>query len=350
MRFVDEVKIEVSGGKGGDGAIHFRKEKYVPRGGPDGGNGGSGGAIVFRTNTSINSLIELSFKPKLGAGDGKSGGGSNSIGGSGKDFTIGLPIGTQVFFEDKLIADLERDGCVWVAARGGSGGRGNSCFVSATNQAPAYAERGAQPESWNFRLELKSVADVGLVGFPNAGKSTLVSTLSAAKPKIADYPFTTLVPSLGVVRLSSDANFVMADIPGLISGAAEGRGLGIKFLKHIERCRSLLILVDPTGKINPEGTLTPCTELTAEILLENAAAQYQKLIAELEAFDSKLTQYKMLVAISKCELWSDISGELAEELKENCNITSNCISISSSSNINLKELANMAYEQIQRES
>jgi len=243
--FVDKVKVRVKAGKGGDGAVSFRKEKYVPRGGPDGGNGGDGGSVVVVARTNLLTLLDLKYRPYVKAEDGKSGSGKKAHGRKGEDAFIEVPVGTVVrdAITGEVIADLLRDGQQVVVARGGKGGRGNASFRTSTNQAPKWAEKGDLGEERYLELELKIVADVGIVGLPNAGKSTLLSKLSNATPKIASYPFTTLYPNIGVMQ-DIERSVVLADIPGLIEGAAEGKGLGIEFLRHIERTRYLLLLLD----------------------------------------------------------------------------------------------------------
>jgi len=234
MRFIDEVKVQVRAGRGGSGAVRFRREKYCPEGGPDGGDGGNGGAVILVTDPGLSTLIDFSFQPHLFASGGANGGENQRGGAAGADLICRVPVGCQVFYNDELVADLNTAGARWVAARGGHGGRGNAFFKSAQNQAPDYAQPGQDADELELRLVLKSVADIGLVGLPNVGKSTLISRISSANPKVADYPFTTLEPHLGVVMLD-DARFVVADIPGLIPGAHLGKGLGTDFLKHIER-------------------------------------------------------------------------------------------------------------------
>jgi GTP-binding protein len=246
--FVDEALITVIAGDGGDGCCSFRREKYVPRGGPDGGSGGHGGAVVLVADESVSTLIAYRYQPQHRAERGRHGQGANKTGKSGADLELRVPPGTVVLDTDGVVclADLALPGARFVAARGGRGGRGNGVFATATNRAPTRHEPGQPGEQHRIRLELKLLADVGLVGFPNAGKSTLLSRISAARPKIADYPFTTLEPMLGVVDRGGWRSFVVADIPGLIEGAHEGAGLGLRFLRHIERCRLLLHLVDAT--------------------------------------------------------------------------------------------------------
>ena len=246
MKFIDEAKIEVHAGKGGDGSAAFRREKYVPRGGPSGGDGGRGGSIWAVANRNINTLIDYRYARIHRAENGDGGRGSDKYGRSGRDVELRVPVGTLVrdAVRGELIADLARDGERALLAKGGQGGIGNLHFKSSTNRAPRQFTRGLPGDSRQLALELRVLADVGLLGLPNAGKSTLVRAVSSARPKVADYPFTTLDPSLGVVRVASEASFVIADIPGLIEGAAEGAGLGHQFLRHLSRTRLLLHLVD----------------------------------------------------------------------------------------------------------
>ncbi len=250
--FVDDVDIRVSAGDGGRGCLSFRREKFVPRGGPDGGDGGHGGSVYIVAAPTKNTLVDFRFHPEFEARRGQHGQGSNRTGASGPDLDIAVPIGTLVFERlpdgsKALAADLAAAGDRVLVAQGGRGGRGNSQFVSSTNRAPRRTEPGLPGEQKTLHLELKLVADAGLIGFPNAGKSTLISRISAARPKIADYPFTTLIPNLGVVSLSDDRSFVVADVPGLIKGASTGHGLGHQFLRHIERTKVLVHLVDVSG-------------------------------------------------------------------------------------------------------
>jgi GTP-binding protein len=247
--FVDEATIAVSGGDGGNGCLSFRREKFVPRGGPDGGDGGHGGSVWLEATLEANTLLAFRYKSRFAAERGRHGQGARKSGGSGDDLTVPVPVGTLVLTEDgsEVLADLARPGDRFLAARGGSGGRGNQHFATPTHRAPRRHEPGRPGESRTLRLELKLLADVGLLGFPNAGKSTFISAVSAARPKVADYPFTTLTPHLGVVAHRDRRPFVVADIPGLIEGAHRGAGLGHRFLRHVERCRLLLHLVDPTA-------------------------------------------------------------------------------------------------------
>src|SRR6195256_5501071 len=283
--FVDVAQCNVKGGDGGAGVVAFRRESHVPRGGPDGGDGGRGGDIWPRASRNCASLLAFRDHPHRKAGSGTHGSGKSKHGVSGKDLEVEVPEGTVVFGADnELLADLVHHGDRWMAARGGQGGRGNARFLSNARRAPSFAEQGEYGEDRWLRLELKLLADAALVGFPNAGKSTLISVVSAAKPKIADYPFTTLEPHLGVVRWQ-DHDFVLADIPGLIEGAAEGRGLGHQFLRHIERARVLVILCD-----------------LAPIDGRSAAEQERVLLDELGRYRPELLERPRLVVGSKADV------------------------------------------------
>lgn len=239
MKFIDEITLKVKAGDGGRGCVSFRREKFVPKGGPDGGNGGDGGDVIFIATTSYNTLSHLRGSKLIKAKRGEHGRGKDQYGKKGEDAIVYVPVGTIIkdLNSGEVIADLTEEGMKVVVAKGGKGGRGNKCFVTPTNQAPYYAEEGKPGEEKELLLELKLIADVGIIGYPNAGKSTLISVISNAKPKIADYPFTTLNPNLGVVDYNEKFSFVVADIPGLIEGAAEGKGLGHQFLKHVERTK-----------------------------------------------------------------------------------------------------------------
>jgi GTP-binding protein len=247
--FIDEARITAIGGDGGDGCCSFRREKFVPRGGPDGGDGGDGGAVVLVADRGVNTLFEFRYRNVFRAERGRHGQGANRSGRSGQDLVVRVPVGTIILDETgtRVVADLASHGQTVVATTGGRGGRGNARFATSIHRAPTRHERGQPGEQRAYRLELKLLADVGLVGLPNVGKSTLISSLSAARPRIADYPFTTLVPNLGVVDRGDFLSFVVADVPGLIEGAHRGAGLGHRFLRHVERCRLLLHLVDPTA-------------------------------------------------------------------------------------------------------
>jgi GTP-binding protein len=283
--FVDEVQVNLRGGDGGAGAISFRREPHVPRGGPDGGDGGSGGDVYLTADRNTASLLAFRDHPHRRADSGKHGSGSKRHGARGKDLVVSVPEGTVVRARDGgVLADLVRHGDRLLAAKGGSGGRGNARFLSNARRAPGFAEQGEYGEELWLRLEVKLLADAALVGFPNAGKSTLISSVSAAKPKIADYPFTTLEPHLGVVRFQ-DHEFVLADIPGLVEGAAEGRGLGHTFLRHVERARVLVILLDLAST---EG--------------RTATEQREVLLAELERYRPELLERPRLVVANKADV------------------------------------------------
>jgi GTP-binding protein len=256
--FIDEVEIKVRGGHGGGGCASLHREKYRPMGGPDGGNGGAGGSVILHATRSLNTLVEYTRQTHFRAGRGGNGSGNNRHGAVGKDLVLQVPVGTQVRDENgELIADLSGSGMEAVVARGGHGGRGNAAFATPTRRTPDFAEKGEPGQERWIKLELKLFADVGTVGFPNVGKSTLISRLSAARPRVADYPFTTLEPTLGVVRVDEERSFVISDLPGLIEGAHEGRGLGLRFLRHVERTKVLLHMVDvsPTQSIGPSRAL-----------------------------------------------------------------------------------------------
>jgi len=285
--FVDRVEIHCQAGNGGDGCIGFRREKYVPRGGPNGGDGGNGGSIIVRAERNLGSLTNIVGHRHWKAQHGDAGQGSLKTGASGADAAILVPPGTLVkdIATGDVLRDLARDGDEFVVARGGKGGRGNKRFATATNQTPRTAEKGKPGEVREVLLELKLIADVGVIGMPNAGKSTLLSRLSAARPEIADYPFTTKYPNLGVVRVSDDYEFVMADIPGLIEGAHAGVGLGHEFLKHVQRTRVLVHLVEPA----PADGSDPI-------------ANYRQVREELRLYDPSLVDRPEVLAVSKCEL------------------------------------------------
>ena len=290
--FVDEVDIHVSAGAGGKGCLSFRREKYVPRGGPDGGDGGHGGSVFVTAIATKNTLVDFRFHPEFKANRGQHGQGSNRTGHTAEDLEITVPIGTLVFEKSgdrtTLLADLAEEGQRVLVAKGGRGGRGNARFVSSTNRAPRRTEPGEEGEERQLRLELKLLADVGLVGFPNAGKSTLISRISAARPKIANYPFTTLAPNLGVVSLSGERSFVVADVPGLIKGAHEGHGLGHQFLRHIERTKILVHLVD----VSSESGRDPVED-------------FDTIREELRLFDPTVAAKPQIVAATKIDALDD---------------------------------------------
>jgi GTP-binding protein len=252
LQFLDEARFVIRAGRGGDGSVSFNREKYRPRGGPDGGRGGDGGSVILRATEDLSTLEPYAYRKVVKAGRGGHGSGNNRTGGRGEDVVLDVPVGTQVYDEDGLLADLSQPDASFVVARGGEGGRGNASFATSTRQAPAFREKGLPGEEREIRLELKVLSDVGLVGLPNAGKSSLLTALSAARPRVGDYPFTTLAPQLGVVDEKSYREpFVVADIPGLVSGASEGRGLGNRFLRHVARARLLALVLDTSE--DPEG-------------------------------------------------------------------------------------------------
>ncbi len=303
--FVDEVDIQVSAGDGGRGCVSFRREKYVPRGGPNGGDGGNGGSVLFVASPHLNTLQSFRFHPEFRAPRGAHGQGSNRAGRNGRQLQIDVPVGTVVYERTPeglaLVGDLTEPGARLMVARGGRGGRGNARFATPTNRAPRHAEPGAPGVTRALRLELKLLADVGLVGFPNAGKSTLIARISAARPKIADYPFTTLVPNLGVVALDGDRSFVVADVPGLIEGAHTGHGLGDQFLRHLERTRVLVHLVD----VSPYEERDPVHDL--EVIERELSLFHGRNVVAGEPDPPRLDEKPRIVAATKIDLPSDPS-------------------------------------------
>ncbi len=285
--FIDQAEIVVIAGSGGNGIISFRREKYIPKGGPDGGNGGNGGSIIIRADKQLTTLMDFRYKKTYRAQNGENGMGANKTGKSGEDTIIRVPAGTLVKDNatDTMYADLIHHRDEIIIARGGKGGKGNQEFATPSNQAPRIKTDGTAGEEKTVQLELKLLADAGLVGFPNAGKSTLISRISAAKPKIADYPFTTLIPNLGIVRYGEYKSFVVADMPGLIEGAHQGKGLGIQFLRHIERTRLLVFLIDCTTK--------------------HLKDQYKTLIHELASFNKEMLKKPQIIAITKMDVADD---------------------------------------------
>ncbi len=297
MKFLDQAKIYIASGAGGAGCVSFRREKFIEFGGPDGGDGGKGGEVWVECVANLNTLIDYRYRQHFKAQTGQAGMGRNRSGANGADLTIAVPPGTEVLAEDQetLLAEVMQPGDRVRLAKGGNGGFGNAHFKSSTNRAPRHANPGQPGEELTIWLRLKLIADAGLVGLPNAGKSTFLATVSAAKPKIADYPFTTLHPNLGVVRVG-ELDFVLADIPGLIEGAHEGAGLGTRFLGHVERCRVLLHLVDATA--------------------DDVAAAYRTVRAELRAYGAGLAKKKEIVALSKCDALDEAAiAAKADQLK-----------------------------------
>jgi GTP-binding protein len=301
MRFVDEVKIHVRAGDGGNGCVSFRREKYVPKGGPDGGDGGKGGDVVIKATRAKQTLLDFHFQRHFKAARGDHGRGKQQTGRNGDPFILEVPVGTEVrdVESGELLGDLTQEDDFVIVARGGQGGKGNLHFTTSTRRAPRIAQPGKAGEERNIRLELKLLADVGLIGLPNAGKSTLISRISSARPKIADYPFTTLTPNLGVVRLDLGESMIIADIPGLIQGAHRGAGLGIKFLRHIERTLVLIHLVDVS---------------TCDQGFQTALDNYCKVNDELGHFSSELLNKPQIVALNKIDLL--LERESLEELRE----------------------------------
>ncbi|MDR4464561.1 MAG: GTPase ObgE [Nitrospira sp.] len=328
--FVDEAHITVRAGRGGNGICSFRREMFVPRGGPDGGDGGHGGDIIMTASHRLTTLLDLRYQNHYEAQDGRAGGGSNCTGRSGEDLSILVPVGTIVYDDEtkEVLADFVEDGQAAVIAKGGRGGKGNSNFATSVNRVPTKCTPGTPGEERALRLELKLLADVGLVGFPNAGKSTLIAAISAARPKIAEYPFTTLIPNLGVVRWGSHRSFVVADIPGLIEGAHEGKGLGVQFLRHIQRTAFLLHLID-----------------VSEWATEDPVTGFETLQRELGAYDSTLPQRPFAVVATKIDVID--AGERLAELQTYCRQKNYpCLAISAATNEGLSDLITYVGKQV----
>nr|MDK2850209.1 GTPase [Candidatus Cloacimonadota bacterium] len=333
--FIDYAKIKIQAGSGGDGAVSFRREKFVPKGGPDGGDGGHGGNVVVVGDSNVNTLLEYRYHKFFKAENGKPGAGARKTGTSGKDIILRVPLGTEIFQinEDESrvkLVDVTEENEEIIIAKGGRGGKGNSNFATPTNQAPRYATPGKHPEAMQLEMVLKLMADVGLVGFPNAGKSTLLSVLSAARPKIADYEFTTLEPTLGVVRVSDYQSFVMADIPGIIEGAHIGKGLGLQFLRHIQRTSTILYLID--------------------ISSEDPLEAFRTLRSELYLYDSFMDKKPFTIVLSKVDTIPETEREerIAEVSKIFAGITQEKIfAISSVGNMGLEALVYHLYKLIQ---
>lgn len=323
--FVDYVKIFCRSGKGGSGSTHFHREKYIPKGGPDGGDGGRGGHIILRANKNYWTLIHLKYARHVFAGNGGNGGSSRSFGKDGEDKVIEVPCGTVVHDAEtgEFICDVMEDKQEVILLKGGRGGLGNWHFRTATNQTPRFAQPGEPQQERAVILELKMLADVGLVGFPNAGKSTLLASISAAKPEIANYPFTTLVPNLGIVSYRDNRSFCMADIPGIIEGASEGKGLGLRFLRHIER-NSILLFMVPAD-------------------CDNIKKEYEILLNELQQYNPELADKHRILAITKCDM---LDEALIEELQKEIPQDVPNICISSLSGLNLAQLKDMIWKEI----
>lgn len=326
--FIDYVKILCRSGKGGAGSRHFHRAKYIPKGGPDGGDGGRGGHIILKGNRHMWTLLPLRYQRHVFATDGQSGGADRSTGKDGEDRIIEVPVGTAVFDADsgEFLCEITQDGEEVKLLRGGKGGLGNWHFATSTNRAPRYAQPGQPAIEKAVVLELKLLGDVGLVGFPNAGKSTLLSAISAAKPKIADYPFTTMEPSLGIVNYRGDKSFVMADIPGIIEGASEGKGLGLRFLRHIERNAVLLFMIPADS--------------------DDIRKDYQILLRELREFNPELNDKSRVLAISKCDMLDD---ELREEISRELPEDIPAVFISAVTGQGLTELKDLLWREINSE-
>ena len=328
--FVDYVKVHIASGNGGKGSTHLHREKFVAKGGPDGGDGGRGGHVIIRANPNLWTLVGFKHKQHFKAGHGEHGSKNRSTGADGEDVYVDVPLGTVIkdAETDRVLAEITEETQEYLAAEGGMGGRGNWHFKSATNQTPRYAQPGIPGVEIKLILELKVLADVGLVGFPNAGKSTLLSVVTSAKPKIADYEFTTLKPNLGIVEYRDFKSFVMADIPGIIEGAAEGRGLGHYFLRHIERNSTLLFIISADS--------------------ESVADQYQTLLSELKRYNPELLDKNRIIAISKADLLDEeLRIELLAELKETLPKKIPFILISAVAQQGIQELKDLIWNQLQ---
>ncbi len=332
MRFIDQVTIYVRSGHGGAGSVAFRREKYVPKGGPAGGNGGQGGSVILQADQHLYTLLDLRYNPHQRAPRGEGGQGNNRAGKDGRDLVLRVPCGTIARIPDSgdLLGEVIQHNDQLILARGGRGGKGNTFFKSATRQVPRYAQPGEPGEEKTILLELKMLADVGLVGFPNAGKSTLVASVSAARPKIADYPFTTLTPSPGVVRVDEYESFVIADIPGIIEGASEGKGLGLRFLKHIERNAVLLFLIPVSS--------------------DDMVMEFERLLQELYNYDPKLSKKRRLIALSKADLLPrDRHADYLDQVRRRFGSEEDVFLISAAANFGLDILKRELWECVQQE-
>ncbi len=329
MQFIDRAEVQVAAGDGGDGMVSFRREKFVPAGGPSGGNGGHGGSVYFKAVENLQTLLDFQYRRRFKADNGKKGGNKNCTGASGDDLVVEVPCGTMIYDleTEEILADLTEPDETFCVAAGGKGGLGNQCFLTNSNRAPERAMPGKPGEVRSIYLELKLLAEVGIVGLPNAGKSTLISSLSAAKPKVADYPFTTLVPNLGVVRKPSGDGTLFADIPGLIEGAAMGAGLGHEFLRHVERTKLLVHLVDCTG-IDP-------------------IADYHTIRQELVAYDVDLASKPEILALNKVDA---IDDETIAQLQQDLAAAAGCavMTISAATRHHLDDLLNQVWQSLDR--
>jgi GTP-binding protein len=329
---IDYAKIVIKSGNGGNGCVSFRREKFVPKGGPNGGDGGNGGNVILKADNSLATLIDFRYKRIYKAEQGKHGMGGDKTGKNGQDIIIKVPCGSIIkdALSGEILSDLVNNGQTYLAAKGGKGGKGNARFATPTNQTPRNAEPGGKGEEKEVIIELKLIADVGLVGLPNAGKSTLISKISAAKPKIADYPFTTLQPNLGIVRYKDYNSFVVADIPGLIEGAHLGKGLGIRFLKHIERTKILVFLIDST-LLESKG---------------NKTEDYETLIRELKGYDESLLKKPRIICFTKIDALTEEQKKMLDKVKfEKTNFP--VIKISAVSGENLEKLKDLIWEKLQ---
>jgi len=330
LKFIDEVSIRVTGGKGGHGSVSFRREAHVPRGGPDGGDGGDGGAVIFIATNNLNTLVDFALNSARIAKNGVPGSENQKHGANGKSMECKVPTGTQVFYKDKLVADLSVNGARWIAARGGKGGKGNVHYKSASNQVPEYAQKGIEGDTRKLKLVLKSIADVGLVGFPNVGKSTLLSHISKSHAQVADYPFTTLTPNLGVVLVDEEQRYVVADVPGLIGGAHTGKGLGSQFLKHLERTKALAQIVDLTIDSKGHKIVWP-EDASDEQILIAANEQLTQIEQELAGFSQQLVEKKRIIVFTKSDL--EINKKAYELLKDSLKLESILVSSHHEQNI-----------------
>lgn len=330
--FIDYAKIFIKSGDGGNGCVSFRREKFVPRGGPNGGDGGNGGNVIFRATSNLGTLLDYRYNKHFRAKRGEHGQGGDKTGRNGKDIIVKVPMGTVVRNAETgtVLAELLEDKEEVIVLEGGKGGRGNVHFKSSTNQAPRIADKGRKGEEVEVILELKLIADVGLVGFPNAGKSTLISKISAAKPKIADYPFTTLIPNLGIVKYNEYDTFVVADIPGIIEGASSGKGLGIQFLRHIERTKILLFMVD-------------ATKLENEYIDSDPLSDYRLLLKELKNYSDEMLDKPRVICFTKIDSVFDETKQRIEDIKTDENV----IMISALTGEHLKELKDLLWKKLE---
>jgi GTP-binding protein len=336
--FLDYAKIYIKSGDGGNGCISFRREKYVPKGGPNGGDGGKGGDIIFKASSQLSTLIDFKYKAHYKAGKGTHGQGGDKTGKDGKEEIIFVPCGTIIKDAEtgQILAELINNNEEKIILKGGRGGKGNTHFKTSTNRAPRIAEDGKPGEEKKIIIELKLIADVGLVGFPNAGKSTLISKISAARPKIADYPFTTLVPNLGIVRYKEYTSFVVADIPGIIEGASDGKGLGIRFLRHIERTRILVFLID-------SNLLVGKNFKTKKEIQELISGSYKILLNELEKYSVKLLEKPHVLCLTKIDI---LDEDIMKKVKSLKFTKTDYIFISSVTGENLGELKDLIYKKL----